>query len=205
MSSDRSVDYSDDLGEQGYEIRDELEMRKVLEQHTDWMFVFNKHEEYEYDMRIKEWDEQPRTNEDSSTLGFVELERSRCDKSKSWITGDIPEDWPFLSFLKRKVLKYDHHQGNWRGLKENYQRTVYLKFNYAMDNCFAAPVEAIHRDGSETKHSDGSYNNSYLSLDEFHPDVYVGIEDCVAFIEEYLHDRSDENQAQLANWGGGDD
>jgi len=203
MSSDvDGTDLTDGLEDQAYEIKDELKIRKTLEAHTAWQFEFTKNDQYAYDLRITEWDRRPRTPDDNQTLGFVELERSRRDKSKSWITGDIPDSWPFLSFLKRKVRKYDHQRGNWRGLKDDHQRTVYLKFNHAMDNCFAAPVEAIHRDGSETKHSDGSYNNSYLSLDEHHPDVYVGVEDCVAFIEEYLHNRDDQDQAQLVDWGG---
>jgi len=187
MSSDRSVDYSDDLGEQGYEIRDELEMRKVLEQHTDWMFVFNKHEEYQYDMRIKEWDEQPRTNEDSSTLGFVELERSRRDKDESWITGDIPDNWYYYSFLMRKVRDWDYTAGRWGPLKEDYERTLYMKFNHAMDNCFAAPIPAIVKDGFETKMSDGTREWSFLALSKDHTQVAIGPEACVELITEYLN------------------
>jgi adenylate kinase family enzyme len=200
MSSGDMPDFSDDLDEQSYEIKDELEMRKVLEQHTDWMFVFNKHEQYAYDMRIKQWHDEPETGEDNHTLGFVELERSRRDKKHSWITGDIPESWPYLSFLKRKIQKYDHDRGSWLGLKENHRKTIYLKFNHAQDNCFAAPVQSIFRDGVETKASDGSFNNSYLELSKKHPDVHVGIQNCVSFIERYLENRADQNQHRLGDW-----
>jgi hypothetical protein len=205
MSSEPNKDLSADLSDVSYEIKDELQMRKVLEQHTDWMFEFNKHEQYDYDMRIKQWDDKPQTNDDNTVLGFVELERSRKDKEHSWVTGDIPESWNYPSFLMRKVREYDHHQGSWKGLKDNYERTVYLKFNHAQDNCFAAPIEAIHRDGIETKFSDGSYNNSYLKLRFSHSDVHIGIRNCIEFIEEYLEERSDCDQRRLTRWGGGDD
>jgi len=192
MSSNRDgkQDFSDDLDSQSFEIKDELKIRKVLEQHTEWNFVFNKNTEYQYDLAITEWGDEPKDQSDNEIIGYVELERSRRDKEHSWVTGDIPNSWYYLSFLQRKVRSFDHRQKCWQGLKQNYDRTVYMKFNHALDNCFAAPVETIHRDGEPTKMSDGSYNNTYLKLNTDNPDVHVGVNESVEFIQEYLTRRS---------------
>jgi len=191
MSSDRNSmeDFSDDLDSQSYEIKDELKIRKVLEQHTEWNFVFNKNTEYQYDLAITEWGSEPTDHSDNEVIGYVELERSRRDKKHSWVTGEIPNTWYYLSFLQRKVRDYDHRRNCWQGLKDDYNRTVYLKFNHALDNCFSAPIEAIHLDGEATKMSDGSYNNTYLKLDSDHPDVRHGVKDSVEFIQKYLTQR----------------
>lgn len=200
MSSNNNTrDFSDDLDSQNFEIKDELKVRKVLEKNTEWNFVFNKNTDYQYDLAITEWGDKPTEQSDKEIIGYVELERSRRDKKHSWVTGDIPDSWYYLSFLQRKVRGYDHRRNCWQGLKQDYDRTVYLKFNHALDNCFSAPIEAIHLDGKPTKMSDGSYNNSYLKLNTDHPDVRVGVENSVAFIQEYLTQR-DTGQSSLTNF-----
>lgn len=199
MSSDTDDNFARDLDSQSYEFKSELKIRKVLEQHTDWQFEFSKNGQYKYDLAITEWESSPQTPDDNDVIGYVELERSRRDKKHSWVTGSIPKTWPYLSFLQRKVRDFDHDKGKWQGVKDNYHRTVYLKFNHALDNCFAAPIEVIHKDGNRTKRSDGSYNATYLKLDKSHGDVHTGTEDCVNFIREFLTQRETE-QEPLARW-----
>jgi hypothetical protein len=179
-------DLTDGLDDQSYEIQDELRMRKKLENQTDWQFEFRKNDKYDYDLEVTEWDEEAASGDDHQTLGYVELERSRNDKSASWISGDIPDCWVFLSFLKRKVRRYNRRTESWGGPKKNHDKTVYLKFSHRLDNCFAVPIESIHRDGTPTPRSDGSRQNSYLKLDSDHPDVHHGISDCVEFIRSYM-------------------
>jgi len=202
MSSDRdsSEGLTEGLEKQSYEIKDELQIRKVLEAQTDWQFEFTKNDKFAYDLKIRQWSDEPQSNEDRDVIGYVELERSRADKDKSWITGDVPGGWYYLSFLQRKVRKFDYQTRRWCGLKDGYDRTVYLKFNHALDNCFAAPIPAIHRDGERTKRSDGTPENTYLALDQDHNEVRVGPAECVEFIEQYLS-RKEPSQTDLTAWG----
>jgi len=200
MSSDvDDADLTDGLEDQSYEIKDELKIRKTLEAHTDWHFEFTKNDQYAYDLRITEWHRRPRSPDDNQTLGFVELERSRADKEHSWITGDIPESWKFYSFLMRKVRKWNRRNRRFDGLKDEFRRTVYLKFNHAMDNCFAASIADIHQNGQKTPYSDGTKDNTYLALDLDDPAVRVGVEDCVSFIESYLSNYQ-SGQRALVEW-----
>lgn len=199
MTASKKDNFAGDLGTQDYEFKDELKIRKVLERETDWQFKFSKNDKYAYDMAITKWGDSPQSPDDNEVIGYVELERSRRDKKYSWVTGSIPENWYYLSFLQRKVRDYDHRTKCWEGLKKDYDRTVYMKFNHAMDNCFAASVETIHQDGTQTKRSDGSYRGTYLALDKDHPDVHVGLSDCVEFIKNYLT-KIDKGQSRLSSY-----
>jgi hypothetical protein len=201
MSDASGGGYSDDLDTQSYEFKAELKIRKLLERNTDWQFEATKNDQYSYDLKITQWSDSPRKPADNNVVGYVELERARRDRPESWVTGSIPDSWVFYSFLKRKVYEYDHNSGVWQDLKSDHDRTVYLKFNHALDNCFAAPVSVIYHDGTETKHSDGSYNDTYLALDLNHETVRVGIDECVSFIQSYLNDRK-TGQQSLLSFGG---
>lgn len=189
----------DGLEKQSYQIKDELEIRKVLEEHTDWQFEFTKNSKFAYDLHITQWSDEPSGPDDCDTVGFVELERSRSDKPKSWVTGDIPDGWYYYSFLERKVREYDYTLCRWGGLKDDYNRTVYLKFNHALNNCFAAPIAVIYRDGERTKRSDGHPKRTTLKLGFGHPEVCVGIDECVSYIKEYLT-RTRPNQETLLRY-----
>jgi len=200
MSKQSAPNLTSGLDEQSYRIEDELKIRKVLEAQTKWSFEFTKNDKFAYDLRITQWDEQPQSPTDNDVIGYVELERSRRDKKHSWVTGELPDSWYFLSFLQRKVRDYDYQRGSWGSLKSDFDRTIYLKFNHALDNCFAAPVATIHQDGKQTKWSDGTPKNTYLALDKDHPDVRHGIDDCVEFIQNYFT-RKDPGQADIRQWG----
>lgn len=179
----------DDLDKESYEIKDELEMRKQLEAETDWEFEFTKNDTYAYDMRVYEWDDEPSSPDDRTIFGYIELERA---KKTGWCTGDIPDKWVYLTFLERKIRDYDHTRGRWDGLKDDHRKTMYLKFNHALDNCFVAPIASIHRDGWETRRSSGTPTDTYRAIQFDHPDVRYGIGDAVTFIEEYLGQIDDE-------------
>jgi len=197
-------DLTTGLEKQSYEIQDELKIRKILERNTNWPFEFTKNGTFGYDIQVTKWDNEAAGDNDNEVLGYVELERARKDKQHSWITGDVPSSWVFLSFLKRKVRQFDHRTQSWRGIKDNYDRTVYLKFNHALDNCFAASIETIHADGKPTPYSDGSRTGSYLSLDMDHTKVRYGISECVSYVEEYMT-RREPQQKPLFAWGDGGD
>lgn len=186
----------DGLEKQSYEIKGELEIRKLLESNTDWDFEFRKNEKYAYDLCIHQWNDEPAGPDDNDVVGYIELERARKDKSKSWVTGDVPEGWHFYSFLERKIRSYDYERGCWTGLQGDHDRTVYIKFNHALDNCFTAPITTIYRDGQITKRSDGSPKNTYRALSLYNDSVAVGIADTIDLVEDWLG-RSDSNQETL--------
>jgi hypothetical protein len=162
--------------------------RKMLEERTGWRYEFSKNEKFEYDLVVIEWDEEPEDPTDKRVLGYVEIERSRGEKPTHWKTGDIPDCWTLISFLKRKI--YQHH-GWWGEVIPEHDRTVYLKFNHDMTNCFAAPIEAVHADGWETWRSDGSYLGSTHALELDDPRISHGIDECVAFIMVYLRTKAE--------------
>jgi hypothetical protein len=177
-----------------YNIEVELKIRKVLEENTDWNFEFNKNDErYEYDIKFFRWEEDDSGTLQKNHYGYVELERAR-----KWKTGEKPDNWKYYSFLERKVLDYDHRTKSWQDPKDNYERTIYLKFNQLLDNCFAAPVQSIYRDGKRTKRSTGEYNDTYRKLPFSHGDVVEGIQGCVEYIDQFLCNQ--EGQSKLGEF-----
>lgn len=191
---------TDGLKKQGYQIQDELKIRKKLEKNTGWDFEFQKYEKYEYDLSVTKWADNPEDHEDNEVIGYIELERSRGDKAHSWISGDIPDSWVFLSFLKRKVNQFDRMTNTWGAVKSNHDDTVYVKFNHKMDNCFAVPIKVIANDGETTPRSDGTRNNTYLSLETDHPKVRYGIDNCISFIKSYLTDNQMRNRENILDY-----
>lgn len=184
----------DGLDRQSYEIKGELEIRKLLESNTDWDFEFRKNEKYAYDLCIHQWDSEPSGPSDNNVIGYIELERARRDKPKSWVTGDIPNGWHFYSFLERKIRDYDYEKACWEGLQSDHSRTVYIKFNHALDNCFAAPVTTIYREGEITKRSDNTPKNTYRKLGFNNDSVAVGISESINLVEDWLNRSNDDQQ-----------
>jgi hypothetical protein len=183
-----SMSLDDGLAGADYEIIDELKIRKKLEVGSDWRYEFTKQTKYGYDLELYRWPESADSPEDRELFGYIELERASVDKSSCpWITGDLPDRWVYLSFLKRKVYQWDWDANRFTDeLKPNARRAMYLKFNNAMDNCFIAPITTVARDGTRTKKSDGTRTNTYLSLDTGHSDVRIGVDESISYIEEYL-------------------
>jgi len=198
------MSYDDELSDEGYEIVDELQIRGELESGSGWQYEFTKQTKYGYDLELYRWPESPDKPDDRELFGYVELERASIDKSSCpWVTGDLPDRWVYLSFLKRKVYKWDWNSRRFTDeLKPNAHRALYLKFNHSMDNCFIAPISTIARDGTLTKKSDGSRTNTYLSLNASHPEVRVGVSESIEFIEEHLG-RFDASQTRLGAYTDG--
>lgn len=182
------MSYDDELSDEDYEIVNELKLRKKLEAGSDWRYEFTKQTKYGYDLELYRWPPSSDAPDDRELFGYIELERASIDKSSCpWVTGDLPDAWVYLSFLKRKVYQWDWDTGRFtEELKQNARRALYLKFNHSMDNCFVAPISVIAKDGSLTKKSDGSRTNTYLSLDVSHSEVRTGVNESIEFAEEYL-------------------
>jgi len=170
-----------------YDIEDEIKMEKELEKHVPWYVKLRKNtsDKYGYDIRYSRWhfyETETAVDAELKQEGFIELERS----SQRWLSGDLPDSYVYYSFLERKLSEFDWIKNEWCGPKDHFEKAVYLKFNYEMDNCFCAPVAHIRRFGEETKFSTGEYNDTYRKLDFGDPGVATGIEESVKFIDGFM-------------------
>lgn len=186
-----------ELDQQSYEIENELRVRKILEEKTDWMFEFTKNSKYAPDLQLHDWGDCPESPEDRGLTGYIEIEVTSAESD--WQTGAVPESWTTINFLKRKVREFDYRTRRWGGLKENARQTVYLKFNHELDNCFAAPVERVYHDGREQSWNDGGPNWEFFCLSPTHESITYGIHDSVRFIEDYFN-RLDDDQSSLSRF-----
>lgn len=186
MSSEsRRTDHDRHLRKPDYEITDELQIKDKLHRDTLHLLQYEKAEKFQYDLAVYRYDQPPFSREeDRHHVGYIEVERSR---DEGWICGDPRGEWCFWSFLRRKVHKFDNTTG-WGGLKEDHDNTLYVKFSNDMTECFAAPITQIHERGSTTKDDDGTYKNSYLSLDFDDDDdiVRFGRSNVKDFIERFF-------------------
>jgi len=186
-----------ELDSQSYEIENELKVRGILEERTDWNFEFTKNSKYAPDLQLHNWGDGPDRPEDRDLSGYIEIEVTHSDSE--WQTGPVPENWSTINFLKRKIRDYDYEHCSWGGLKHLARQTVYLKFNHQLDSCFAAPVERIYYDGQERSWKNGGPNWEFFCLPPTHRVITYGIQDCVRFIEDYF-DELEDNQASLTEF-----
>jgi len=182
------------------DIENELKVRKLLEEHTDWSFEFTKNDRYAVDMQLFDWGEPPVDADARSLVGYVEIEVA--NEESDWDTGEFP--WPRVNFLKRKIRLWDWDKNNWGDLKANARKTIYLKFNNQLDNCFAACVERVHQDHqSEWTLGHDSPPHRTQDVLQMHPEADAlqwGIHDCIGFVETYYSELETE-QHSLASFG----
>lgn len=178
-----------DLSKQDFDITGELKIRKILEINTDYKFEFIRNEDkygndikiFEYIVTGNEWDKK--------FLGFVEVE-----KGMSWKTIELPDFYYCVSFLKRKLFKF--HYGTHpesdpdeftKMPVENYDKTIYLKFNADYTNCFCQMKNFIIDNGKES-YRNGLNKNISKRKDEYwelkKEDVVWGIKNCCDFIKD---------------------
>lgn len=187
------MSYKKDITEeQSFEIQDELQIRKLIEDKTGWQFELTKNSRYDYDLQLFNWGEDPDNPEDRDLIGYVEVEVAGDDSA--WQTGEFPDYWPTVNLLARKIYQ-SRGSGpalRWGALKDNYHRTVYLKFCNDLSNCFAVAIDEAHRavqNGTgfmDTIYPDDPYHHTFAKLEPEDSALYWGIDDCVAFITEHL-------------------
>jgi len=187
-----------DLSTQSYEIKDELKIRGILESRTDWSYEFTKNSKYEYDLELFRWRDPPQGPEDRQLAGYVEIERA--NENSDWQSGDIPDHWPELRFCRRKID--NGRPPVWGGPKQNSERTIYLKFNYEVDNCFAAPIPHIRSRGETTywPSNERTRNSAFYALPPDADIISVGMSECVSLISEFL-----TLNKKITGFGGGSD
>jgi hypothetical protein len=173
-----------DLSKESFELRDELKIRNVLEDHTDWRYEFTKNSKYEYDLQLFQWSDPPRNPDDRKLMGYVEIERT--SRSSDWQSGDLPSHWPELRFCRRKIDT--GRPPSWKAPKDNYAQTIYLKFNHSIDNCFAAPLPWIRTYGESVYWPDNkrTRESAFYALPRDSDHIKHGINNCIKLIKEYL-------------------
>lgn len=187
MSFDR-----DDLDAQSYEIIEELRVRNILEERTDWQYEFTKNGRYDYDLVLFDWGDSPRDDESRELIGYVEIEVANEDSD--WQSGEFPSHWDSTNLLARKVYSTERRgaQLSWGRPKSDYWRTVYLKFNHCINNCFAIAIDDAHR---AVQYDDGEINTWYQNSPrnwtflELNPDddrITYGVDESVEFITNHL-------------------
>jgi hypothetical protein len=186
----------------GYGIQSELRVRKILERETDWKYEFTKNDKYDVDMQLFDWGEPPCDAESRSLTGYVEIEVA--SESSDWQTGDIPDYWTHVSFLKRKVRCWDNRSRSWGGLHQKARQTMYLKFNHQLDNCFVASVERVFHDRAYEKTrgaaSPPSKRQDVLCLPPDHDSVTWGVSDSIDAIVDHF-DQVEAEQQSLTSAG----
>jgi hypothetical protein len=186
------------MSSDGYGIKNELEVRKLLERNTDWCFEFTKNDKYEVDLQVFDWGEPPIDAESRSLVGYIEIEVA--SNKSDWQSGDIPSFWNHVSFLKRKIRNWDYNRGRWGSMRPKARQTMYLKFNNSLDNCFVAPVERIYHDfGYEKTRTQyarpPSREQDVLCLHPDHDIITWGVNESIDAIESYFDELDGEQQS----------
>jgi len=185
---------------QTYDIDSELKARKIIEKHSDYHYVFDKNEDkYGFDLAVFKY-KINKGEFKKNKIGYVEIERA-----VGWKTFGIPKNWYCVSFLKRKLYNYNFKEGTWGNPKSDSHKTIYLKFNHPMSNCFCHNMIYIIRNGKNSERNDNknSYNNSFIELEK--ELVYWGIKNCVNYVVQYLshidkkQERSVKNKHEMNN------
>lgn len=172
--------------------RDEYKMMRKLENYLPWYIRLNmnanrKGIDIEFHRVFK-----VRRHEKANPIhvkkhqGYIELERADKWKSGKPPT-ELPDNWGRFSFLERKLSEWD---GGWEGPIKDIGRTIYLKFNNDMDECFSASNQYIWENGKVSRRGDGSYNGTFRELHLDDENVHCGLEESVEFMVEKMNDVS---------------
>jgi len=167
-----------------YNIKNELIIRQKLETITDWSIEFNQNygDKFGYDLKcFKHIKNNSETGFEKKFICYIEVEHGA-----SWHKKELPINWPEISFLKRKVNKYDYKKNVFENeCKLNGKETIYLKTNKDFTNCFFVKIDYLFRNGKESKRSKSNERlNSFLVLPR--AEINVGWES----FSEYIHNYS---------------
>lgn len=122
-------------------------------------------------------------------IGYLEVE-----VSESWNTFKYPPNFKWHSFLARKVFVYDIKNETFRDkkLKENANRTIYLKTNSNMSNAICCDMITISKfymkyDPSPIT-SSNPRNDTFLReyVGNENSKTIMGWENCTDFIKDFI-------------------
>lgn len=151
-----------------YNIEKELLIVQKLNHLCENEYVFfNKDSQNKYDIDIETnvW-----INDKDSQSGFKpfkNLIKIEVENKPDWNEYSFPNYYNEGSFLKRKLFEYDFRQNCWTNqIKKDCCKTIYLIHNNSFSNCFFMPMWEIIQNGKESKRSDGTRKNSYISFNK---------------------------------------
>tara|TARA_R100000734_G_C3314140_1_gene105642 strand:+ start:1444 stop:2160 length:717 start_codon:yes stop_codon:yes gene_type:complete len=151
-----------------YNIKKELLLVQKLNDLCKNEYVFfNKDSQNKYDVDIetniwiKDKDSQ------SGFKQFKNLIKIEAEDTPTWNKNLLPDYYTEVSFLKRKLYQYDFTKNYWTNqIKKDCYKTIYVKHNNSFSNCFFMPMWEIIQNGKESKRSDGTRKNSYISFNK---------------------------------------
>ena len=169
-----------DLSSQSYNIYNELKARKILEKYTDYHYTFEKNsDKYGFDLLVFRYTDIE-NNFRKNHLGYIEVE---C--AVNWRNFHFPNNWYCVSFLKRKFYDFDFTKRVWINYKKDVDKTIYLKFNHPMNNCFCKEMMYIIQYGKDSaRNKKNDYFNSFIELDI--NQVCWGIDRCIYYITDFF-------------------
>ena len=168
-----------DLSTQNFEISDELQIRKILEKNTGFNWIFDKNDDkYAYDLKAWRYDVFKDGRYNKNFMGFIEIE-----VGNGWVD-QWPENYYCVSFLYRKIYKFDWDKKEQIGLRKDADRAFYLKFNSSQTNCFCLKISDIDQIGTPSRRNkeNEKYNYSFMEVDT--NGVIWGVKNCIEYIAE---------------------
>ena len=164
------------LDNESFDITNELKVSEIINNNSDKVYTKkNDEDKYGYDLKCF-------NIENDEFLGFIEVEVSHHEllDGKTWKH----------SFLMRKILEFDNIRNIFTNkLKENYEKTVYIKFNnfLGLGDCICCDILTI-RNFNETiqEKTKTVRQNKVFRTNKNDRRVAKGITDCIKYIEEYF-------------------
>ena len=117
-------------------------------------------------------------NDEQEHAGYVEVARALNNSPHSWIDGNLPrDDWYFISIPASRI--------NGKAT----EKSVFVKFNHSMNNCFAIHLSKVPRKLTpRSKDANGDADRNFYTV-EFGNNSYVtGIENAARLIEASFFD-----------------
>ena len=143
-----------------YNIKEELILRKKLENLTNWEIEFNQNynNPYEYDLQCYKHITIPtEIGFKKKLLGYVEVEHSI-----SWLEYDFPDTFDY-TFLKRKVYEWDYHIKRWtKQPKKDFEKTIYVRVNHDYTNCISINCKDLYNSKNEKTLYNGGRINTFI-------------------------------------------
>ncbi len=152
------------------EIGEELKIRKKIERKTGHRLEIQRSKDLKgIDLKCYMY-KSYNGNLKKGLIGHIEVE-----VSENWID-TYPNNWKEISFLKRKIEKYDWDRRKWIGLRDDIdtRNAFYLVINKNRTNCFSQTIHNIYTNFRDSKRKLKDtvtgrylrdYNNCYLICD----------------------------------------
>lgn len=183
------------LSGQNYDITDELKVRQKLQMQTGYKWLIDKNDDpYDYDLKAWRYHIEKDGYYEKLFMGFIEIEIG-----VGWNQHEWPAYYPEVSFLKRKIYKFHYPSKTWTGIKDNADKTFYLKFNANLTNCFCQLISEVASTGTLSKRSasinndtKSIYNHSFIAMKK--NDVVWGINESIDFIKNVFNHRKTSTQ-----------